>query len=607
MDNADCDKIDLSSRVNEGEFENRIHASILLEGLMELYENQQFLDVTLIVEDQLFSCHRNILAACSPYFKAMLTNDLLESRKTEITINDVDPRAMRPILNYVYTAKLNITKDNVQNLLSAAHMFQMHAVVEACCQVMERHLDALNCIGVYHFADMYSCVDLKNAANTFLNDNFMSVCKGEEFLQLPPSELLEIISREDLNVIAEEDIYDAAMMWLNFEIESRIRVLHLVLNHVRLALIEPSFFHNIIACNQYVLSDENCKQLMENVRKFHLLTEKGRHESLLNTPPRSGMWTNDMVVCVGLDCNTNKGRTHVQYHDPTTSRWHAIQSLPKPIGLPACTTAAADNTIYVAGGILYPWEDSTDLCYSYDHRKNKWLQRQSMQVPRSYFTLETVDGQVYAVGGLNTLHDDQKSVVDTIECNDMNSDEWHIVTTLPEPVYGHASVTHGGKIYIIGGVRTGTLISKKLMCYDPKANIWKELAPMKNPRALCSAAIKDGCLFVVGGLDRLSRWNTVESPAMCLSSYEIYNFTTNEWTEHQHISGAGLFFPVIVSANSNLYAFQNGLGADGNDVMLLWDEDSSSWIYHDGLLPIEDCRYGVTVSRFLKRGKASPT
>jgi hypothetical protein len=43
------------------------------------------------------------LAACSPYFRAMFTGELAESRQTEVTIRDVDDSAMDTLVDFCYT------------------------------------------------------------------------------------------------------------------------------------------------------------------------------------------------------------------------------------------------------------------------------------------------------------------------------------------------------------------------------------------------------------------------------------------------------------------------------------------------------------------------
>lgn len=49
------------------------HARHLSIACKELFEQQQFSDVTLAAEDYLFNGHRLVLAAFSPYFEQMLT------------------------------------------------------------------------------------------------------------------------------------------------------------------------------------------------------------------------------------------------------------------------------------------------------------------------------------------------------------------------------------------------------------------------------------------------------------------------------------------------------------------------------------------------------
>lgn len=69
-----------------------------------------------------------ILAACSPYFRAMFTGELAESRQTEVTIRDVDEAAMDTLVDFCYTAYIVVEEANVQNLLPAACLLQLQEI-----------------------------------------------------------------------------------------------------------------------------------------------------------------------------------------------------------------------------------------------------------------------------------------------------------------------------------------------------------------------------------------------------------------------------------------------------------------------------------------------
>ena len=49
------------------------HGNMILTSLSELRNERNLTDITLQVGHEGFACHRNVLAACSPYFKAMFT------------------------------------------------------------------------------------------------------------------------------------------------------------------------------------------------------------------------------------------------------------------------------------------------------------------------------------------------------------------------------------------------------------------------------------------------------------------------------------------------------------------------------------------------------
>ncbi|KAK5971709.1 BTB domain-containing protein, partial [Trichostrongylus colubriformis] len=61
-------------------FQSSEHNRLLLTNLAELRADSLLCDVVLIAEGTRINAHRNVLAASSDYFKAMFTNDVIESR-----------------------------------------------------------------------------------------------------------------------------------------------------------------------------------------------------------------------------------------------------------------------------------------------------------------------------------------------------------------------------------------------------------------------------------------------------------------------------------------------------------------------------------------------
>ena len=51
--------------------------------------------------------------------------------------------------------------------------------------------------------------------------NFTDVVGHEDFLNLPPSKLLELVSSDALNVPREEDVFTAVLNWFNHQSDDR--------------------------------------------------------------------------------------------------------------------------------------------------------------------------------------------------------------------------------------------------------------------------------------------------------------------------------------------------------------------------------------------------
>lgn len=69
------------------------HSRHMLEMLNMLRKRHDLCDVVLVVGNRKILAHRVVMSACSPYFHAMFTGELQESRQTEVVIRDIDEHA----------------------------------------------------------------------------------------------------------------------------------------------------------------------------------------------------------------------------------------------------------------------------------------------------------------------------------------------------------------------------------------------------------------------------------------------------------------------------------------------------------------------------------
>lgn len=91
---------------------NPAHAISLLSALNEERLKGQLCDVLLIVGDQKFRAHKNVLAASSEYFQSLFTNKENESQ-TVFQLDFCEPDAFDNVLNYIYSSSLFVEKNSL--------------------------------------------------------------------------------------------------------------------------------------------------------------------------------------------------------------------------------------------------------------------------------------------------------------------------------------------------------------------------------------------------------------------------------------------------------------------------------------------------------------
>ena len=190
------------------------HSAKLLHLINEFRKDGRLCDVILKVGTMEISTHRAVLAASSPYFRAMFTTNMAEATQDVVTMKDIDPDVLDRIVEFIYTGHLDVTVDNVQDLLAAASLIQLESVQEICCEFLKEHLEPANCLGIRNFAEANGCTQLTEAVDVFARERFVDVYCGDEFLSHPCEHLISLISSDELNVTNEKEVYLAVIRWV---------------------------------------------------------------------------------------------------------------------------------------------------------------------------------------------------------------------------------------------------------------------------------------------------------------------------------------------------------------------------------------------------------
>jgi len=187
-----------------------------------------------------FNCTKNLLAAASPYFKAMFRGGFKEAHSKEVIIQ-ADPDVFSEILSFIKKKELEINEKNVEKLMVAASMFQISDLMKLSSEFLESQIEVDNCIGFATFTKNYGYDELSTKFNNFIGKNFIKISQSEEFKLQPESVISELISKDDLHVVCESQVFNAVVEWVRYDVNSRRHSLDKLIKNVRCHLIKPEF------------------------------------------------------------------------------------------------------------------------------------------------------------------------------------------------------------------------------------------------------------------------------------------------------------------------------------------------------------------------------
>ncbi|KAJ4933140.1 hypothetical protein JOQ06_029976 [Pogonophryne albipinna] len=501
-------------------------STLLQDGLKELLNENKLIDCILKVGDRSIPCHQLILSACSPYFRELyFSEDDKETDKMEVVLENLDPDVMEAIVNYMYSADIDINDDNVQGILAAANRFQIPSVFTVCVNYLQKQLSEKNCLGIYRLALMLNSSRLALASRNHIADRFETLAKEADFLELSPPELFAIIGADALNVEKEEVVFETLMRWIRKDKENRVKSLEEAFDCVRFRLLPEKYFKENVEKDEILKTDPEIVKKIKVIKEAFAgkLPEKKKSEDdgeeeegkllgYLNDNRRTGMYAKDMVLMIN--------DTAAVAYDPQDNEC-SLAAMSEQIPRNHVSLVSKKNNLYVLGGLFVDEEDKEKplQCYFYkfDSLAAEWMALPPMPSPRCLFALGECENVLFAVAGKDLQSDASH---DTVMCYDTEKMKWSETKKLPLNIHGHCVVSENGLVYCIGGKTDDNKATNKMFAYNHKKSEWKEVATMTTPRAMFGAVIHKGKIVVAGGVNDEG----------LIASCEAYDFGTNKWS-----------------------------------------------------------------------------
>ena len=140
----------------------------------------------------------------------------------------------------------------------------------------------------------------------------------------------------------------------------------------------------------------------------------------------------------------------------------------------------------------------------YDPGTDTWAKAENMNCARCSAAISVVNGEIYAIGGLGSPPDQDESYLylSNVEVFNPKTNQWQERTEMSAPKALHTASVIDGKIYVIGGYFSKDGEFKKLSTieiYDPTTDHWTQKSDLPIGKWGHKTEVIDGQIYIFGG------------------------------------------------------------------------------------------------------------
>ncbi|KAK3923947.1 Kelch-like protein diablo [Frankliniella fusca] len=565
------------------------------QNLCHLWRSATLCDVVLTAEGKQIAAHRIVLAAASPYFRAMFTCKLREASENEVEMHEISFHLLQEVINFIYTTELKVTDDNVYDLMSIADILQLSSIRTACTSFLMSSLTPSNCLSVLTAASLHSGYnDLANAAIRFTRKHLCEVANNEEYFVAPVDVLLKVFQGRILNIPDEGFLLKIIIAWVKHDPCHRLKHLDKLSSAIHLVQVPMDTL--VLSKQDPVVQNSNLQLQIKHTINTILeerydsdvrtlwatgYKEKARRmlrfcddqEVILALGGESNGMALGSVECLTLGYDNWKCviPTAVQNAGGVCEDTKVIPTMKDPRSF--FGICYSDDKVYVAGGST----PSTPIASVevFHVNKNEWTSLPPLPLALTGVRMAFLHGQLFVTGGQSEEGAERRSW-----CLDEKCSNWKPSVPMSTTRAFHGLVTVGGALYSVGGKAGDGTVLNSVERYDPNENRWFKIASLNEARYDFGCVAIDQYIYVAGGIGGQQHW---------LRSVERYDTLTNQWCFVSPMSIARASFGISVSDN-RIYCVGGYNGVHYTNTVEKFNPRTNRW---HCVQAMQSRRYGV--------------
>ncbi|WP_347987774.1 kelch repeat-containing protein [Methylomonas sp. AM2-LC] len=208
----------------------------------------------------------------------------------------------------------------------------------------------------------------------------------------------------------------------------------------------------------------------------------------------------DVYVIGGLErAETGITSNEVFKFSLTQNKWERVSSLPESLG--AVSAVVIGHTIHVFGGLNTNGPSASHYLYNID--RDEWSKAENMPTPNHHMAIATDGVRIFLTGGSEKFPD---SLLSRVLVFDTKTKKWQEGPKLPTP-RGDAQGTIIGKYFIVaGGENANGEVFDVIEALDMDLMTWKTLPSLRLARHGHASVSIGNSLYIIGGRDKNHNW-----------------------------------------------------------------------------------------------------